>query len=57
MASNLIKSKTLLQFLIILNVFRLYLFAQVELLTKCSAMDERLDALKTLTSISIIFLI
>ena len=52
MASNLIKSKTLLQVLIILNLFIFYLFAYVELLTKCSATDERLDAFETLAGIS-----
>ena len=52
MASNLIKQKTLLQALIILSLFILQLFAQVGLTTKCSAIDERLDAFKTLTGIS-----
>ena len=52
MASNLNKSKTLLQVLLVLNLYRLYLFAQVEFLTKCSAKDECFDAFKTLTGIS-----
>ena len=52
MASNLIKSKTLLQVLRILKLFMKYLFAHVGLLIKCCAIDERLDAFKTLAAIS-----
>ena len=44
MASNLVKWKTLLQVLIILNLFILWLFAHVRLLIKLYAIDERLDA-------------
>ena len=54
MTFNLIKSKTLLQILIILDLFILHLFAHVRLLTKCSAIDERLDAFKSLASIKLI---
>ena len=54
-ASSLIKSKTLLQVLIVLNIFRLYLFAHVDLFTKCSVMDEHLDVFKTLTCVSSFF--
>ena len=52
MDSNLIKSKKILQILIILNLSLLQLFAQVGLLSKCSEIDERLDAFKTFNCIS-----
>ena len=43
-ASSFIKSKTLLKLLKTINLLKLWMFAQLELFIKLSAIDERFEA-------------